>query len=315
VAVFLYGELVSVLKNFLRRIIRRDLADSWSPTNGLKVLENDNLVPLREVDIGLAAARSLRNQKSLKEKDVLEFRKEARSVLLMIVKKIWERSPLSKPLTKSLSGFNPECFVANQARSEFRVKKVIETLVDGDHIGLVEAENGLRQWKNFINDDHVISEAKVFKPFCHRIDDFYFQLMTESEAYSDIFTIVKKVLILSHGNALVERGVSANKHLLQDNLLEETVVLLRHAYDGVKRAGGPNLMEIDQHLMNSCRFARRRSLQARELRKERDAARKKNEEEKKKELKEIRELHAVKRKLQEETEAVEDRLKELKRKC
>ena len=317
VSIFLYGELQSIFKNFLRRIVKREVAESWSTTNGLKCLDDENLLPIREVDIGftLAATRSLRKHRSIKEKFNLEFRMDARTILVLIVKKIWERSPLSKPLTKSLSGFNPECFLTNQNRSEVRIRRVMEMLVDGDHIGLVEAEDCLRQWKKFVCDEAVISEARSFKPFCDRIDDFYYHLMADSQAYSSIFKIMKKILILSIGNALVERGVSANKHLLQDNLLEETVVLVRHAYDGIKRAGGPNHMVINQQIMNACRVARSRCLQAREARKALDDSKKKQQEERMQGLKEIRELQAVKRKLQDDSEAVEDRLRELNKKC
>lgn len=315
VAFFLHSELVLVMKNLLRRIVKRDVVDSWSSKDGLKILDKDkNMLPLREVDIGLAANRALRKQKMLDQEAVDKFRKDAKSIILMVLKKIWDRSPLSKPLTKSISGFNPECYLASQSNSEIRVKNVIEALVDGGHIDMIEAENALRQWKLFICDTTVIAEANAFKPFCHRIDDFYSRLMSESDAFPDIFNVVKKVLILSHGNALVERGVSTNKHLLQDNLLEETVILLRHAYDGIKRAGGPNQMDISKELLKSCRFARQRCIQARELRKEENATMKKRQEERKKELMEIRELQSVKRKLQEEVDAVDDRLNELKKK-
>ena len=44
-------------------------------------------------------------------------------------------------------------------------------------------------------------------------------------------------MVLSHGNAAVEGGFSINKELLNDNMLEETVVAQRVVFDAIRKAG------------------------------------------------------------------------------
>ena len=52
-----------------------------------------------------------------------------------------------------------------------------------------------------------------------------------------MWTLVKLVLVLSHGNASVEGGFSVKKELLIENMLEETVVAQRVVYEATLTAG------------------------------------------------------------------------------
>jgi len=56
------------------------------------------------------------------------------------------------------------------------------------------------------------------------LDKFYSDLLANNVNRQHLWTVVKLVLVLSHGNASVERGFSVNKELLIENMLEETVV-------------------------------------------------------------------------------------------
>ena len=49
--------------------------------------------------------------------------------------------------------------------------------------------------------------------------------------------MVKMILTLSHGNAVVEGGFSINKELLIDSITEETIVSHRVVFDAIHAAG------------------------------------------------------------------------------
>jgi len=70
-----------------------------------------------------------------------------------------------------------------------------------------------------------------------RLDKFYSDLLINNVNKHHLWTVVKLVLVLSHGNASVERGFSVNKELLMENVLEETVVSQRIVYDAILTAG------------------------------------------------------------------------------
>jgi len=71
--------------------------------------------------------------------------------------------------------------------------------------------------------------------------------------------VVKQVLVLSHGQAAVERGFSVNKQVEAENLDTSTVAAKRLICDHMRAIGG--LMNVDIHnkqLYVLCSTARQR---------------------------------------------------------
>ena len=60
------------------------------------------------------------------------------------------------------------------------------------------------------------------------------RVLAEKPHYNVLWKVVKLVLVLSHGQAGIERGFSENKDILSCNMGEDTVKAYRTVYDGVK---------------------------------------------------------------------------------
>jgi len=58
-------------------------------------------------------------------------------------------------------------------------------------------------------------------------DKLYFHLIGSSSEYAERFSVIRLVLILSHGNAAVESGFSINSDCLTENLQEDSLVAER----------------------------------------------------------------------------------------
>jgi hypothetical protein len=79
----------------------------------------------------------------------------------------------------------------------------------------------------------------------HRIDYYWnkiFSILTNNGTpkYPTLANLVKNVLIITHGNADVERGFSINSNIITENrasLSETSVNGLRLVYDGIKHFG------------------------------------------------------------------------------
>lgn len=69
---------------------------------------------------------------------------------------------------------------------------------------------------------------------CQRLDKFFFKVLAEKPHYNVLWKVVKLVLVLSHGQAGIERVFSENKDILSCNMGEDTVKAYRTVYDGVK---------------------------------------------------------------------------------
>ena len=73
-------------------------------------------------------------------------------------------------------------------------------------------------------DSYLLTKIRI------RLDTFL-SVFLSSPSYSHLFMVVKMLLILSHGQAQVERGFSVNSQLLVDNLHDESLIAQRIVSD------------------------------------------------------------------------------------
>ena len=84
-----------------------------------------------------------------------------------------------------------------------------------------------------------------------RVDTLFFECMVGNESYKSLFSVVKLILILSHGQATVERGFSVNKEVEVENLKEHTLVGQRIVCDHVNSVGGVLKVDLSKPLLLS----------------------------------------------------------------
>ena len=70
-----------------------------------------------------------------------------------------------------------------------------------------------------------------FNPSASRLDTLMLDTMSRNDTYSKLWKVVKMLLVLSHGQATVERGFSMNKQVETEHLYEESVVAKRAICD------------------------------------------------------------------------------------
>ena len=75
------------------------------------------------------------------------------------------------------------------------------------------------------------------------MDDLYVTILGEKPKFKELFSVVKLVCFLSHGNATVESGFSINSDALVENLLEKSVVAQTQVYDGIHHSG--DVLKVD----------------------------------------------------------------------
>lgn len=69
------------------------------------------------------------------------------------------------------------------------------------------------------------------------LDKFYLELLKVDSSYKHLWKVVR-LLVLSHGQATIERGFSVNRQVSVENLKEISYVSQRIVYDAVSKAGG-----------------------------------------------------------------------------
>ena len=98
------------------------------------------------------------------------------------------------------------------------------------------------------------SDFEKFKRHKDRLDDFF--MKTEIGSYKNLF---KLVLVLSHGQANVERCFSVNNNVLKFNMSENSVVSRKLIIDHMKCHNlSPQSFPITNDLLKSVRSSRQR---------------------------------------------------------
>ena len=106
-------------------------------------------------------------------------------------------------------------------------------LVECNWISSLCADRAENSYKSFIKSNDVKERMKAFT-LDLRIDTLYMERLKKN---IELREVVKIVLLLSHGNASVEAGVSINKDM-SENTSEEALVAHQIVYDGVVNSGG-----------------------------------------------------------------------------
>lgn len=115
----------------------------------------------------------------------------------------------------------------------------------------------LQQFEALLTLECRINEEFLsFQPMEKRLDTFLCGWL--SHAYPVAWAFCQKLLLLSHGQASVERGFSVNKEVETDNMQEETMVAHRLVCDYVDLHGGVTKVPLTKELLVSVGAARSR---------------------------------------------------------
>ncbi|KAL7393201.1 hypothetical protein ABVT39_007828 [Epinephelus coioides] len=114
----------------------------------------------------------------------------------------------------------------------------------------------LQQFDSLLSLESRSEDFLSFPPMQRRLDLFLSSVLREP--YPELWAFCKKLLILSHGQATVERGFSINKEVEFDNIQEDTVVTRRLVCDYIMQHGGVTQVPLTKELLASVAAARAR---------------------------------------------------------
>lgn len=200
--------------------------------------------------------------------------------------------------------------------TETELKSTLEILVKSNLLSGFRADKIEREYKNCVAKPRIVDAMKSYSRK-GRLDIFWVELINNDREWSTLDEFIKMLMILSHGNANLERGFSVNKECLVPNQKEQSLIAQRQVIEVIHLAGGVDKIDVTKQMMLAVRNAHskyKESVAAQKL--QEDKARKNSEEKRKAELL-VKELEAKKRKLQEETEreleSIQEQVKSLKK--
>lgn len=314
-APFLYTSLRSILNSVMQQIVKKEVYDNTDLTK-IDLTKKENLKTAKNIMLGFGTKSAIRSCNDFTEQDILRFRNECRECLVVFSTRMTDRSPLKFTLTKSITCFDPQKALEGAERD---VSSLLETLVKSSVITGSEADKALLQFTQLTSRNVVHEKLKTFKRNETRLDNFWVEILKElDDEPKELKRVVKVVLLLSHGNAAVERGFSINKDCIVPNQTEKSLVAQRNVIEAINLIGGVENISVTKEMIHAARNARARYEESLEEHKRLKEEEKKAEVDKRKSKALIKELEIERQKLLEETQRkmdkIEEKLLELKKK-
>ena len=304
---FLSSKLCNLIRSLMRRFVKKEVLSEASTADRLvklDVTDKSIHVSYKKIDIGFLTEKALKDSVGASEKQVLEFRMQCKTFLIELLQKLLTKCPASYSLVRNLSAFNPREMAADVDHCISRFKKVVSQLANVRRIKESDCDTIIQEYTSFLDNIPAFGSEKFsnFNFSTDRLDQLFSTYMN-TEPYQKLFKAVQLILVLSHGQASVERGFSVNKELEVENLANESLVAQRIVCDHINAVGGILNVPINQPLLTSCSAARKRY----ERYLEQQRQNKKSEEESRKRkslLDEIEELKEKKRRMTEDVDSL-----------
>ena len=254
---FLSADLELLIKKLMKRFLK--LGDSVSAYELTKIDVNAKNLDVNKVDVGFIAeerVKALLREKKVSEREVYQMRSECKAFLKKIVERLLLKCPLLYRTVRNLTCLDPKYLVKDPERAKQKFKRVLQVLVECGRVIEGEVDGLLEEFSQF-------SAACKYKPsFCNfskqdgHVDVLYYEEIRDE--YPLIWAVIRQLLILSHGQAAVERGFSVNKGVSRENQDGETLVKLRLIKDHIASVGGIREMQVSKELVTCCASARMR---------------------------------------------------------
>ncbi len=260
---FLADELQSIMRDLMRYFITKSALEKAStPYKLCKIdvtVKGNNCLPISEIKLPTAVKSMLKKLK-LSADQKQSFIKEFRNLLIGMIVKIQERTPLKYPLVRGAASLSPVRMVTKGEESVLLFESLVDTMYEHKRLSSKEGDEVKQQYKSFL-EMVVQPNVDKFRNFNFkkdRFDTFMYSFLGGNNDYKLLWKITLFVSILSHGQATIERGFNVNKDVVVENLTKESICCQRLVYDFLK--GIENLYEVKtpRELILSCKSAHQR---------------------------------------------------------
>ena len=310
---FFAQDIFTLIKGFMERFIKTDVMKTvTSMVTLLKIDTSDtnNHTEVSSIKVGFVTDRILRGiPASNRERLVFEFKMNCKQFLIKMIQKLIDKSPICSPLVRNMIVLDPRVFLSLGKQSVGKkLTIVLRHMTQAGRLLEDKCDNVLKQLGNFHDAATVSNESITFSTFNphsdnDRIDTFYYNKLANKPEYEDLWGVVKNLLLLSHGQASVERGFSVNKEVMVQNLAEQSLVAQCIICDHVKSVDGIANVTCSKELLISATSARQRyQAHLDDMKKERESV--KVNERKRTLTREVTEVEGQKKRLKEDIDAL-----------
>ena len=248
-----------VISLFLQRQVIEEATTSYKLLK-IDLGKRESMVDLQNVDLGTAANSAL-NKSKVKDDLKMKFREDCVKILVKLIEKLKERSPLSYGVVCNPVCFLPREMVNHGATSELRAKNLIQKFYDLKLLSFQEADKAKQEYQAFLTSVAVTDQGKFlsYDMDKNRLNSFLSDYMEGVDKFANLWKVCKIIFTLSHGQADIERGFSVNEELLIENMKQKSLVSQRLVCDQLSDYTNQlHEYKIEKKLFLSCKSVRMR---------------------------------------------------------
>ena len=168
------------------------------------VMEKENLLHAKEVDTGFAARKlitDLQKKKKVSERQLFEYQNECQVFLQSLTVKLLQRCPLQYPVVRNNVCLDPKYMAAQPEQTIDKMRQLLEKLMNLKWRSADDCDTILRQYKTFIGEvgRHAREEFSAFNNLEDELDTFLFTHLGKKPRFEELWSLVKLLLTLLHG--------------------------------------------------------------------------------------------------------------------
>ena len=180
-------------------------------------------------------------------------------VQVTVINKIFESFPVGLAIICNANVFSPIKMISEPSENlHIKARNLLRRLLNLKILTLTSCDKCLSEFKDFLRDDVKKYKDKfaIFNKKEHRLDEFFFSAV-KVQNYKNLAFILKIVLTLSHGQAVVERRFSVNKAVLDVNMQENSLIAHKLIRDRMSSNNlKPHCMEVPNPMIRAYTSAR-----------------------------------------------------------
>ena len=227
---YMYDDIKELVRNVLQLFVKYEVIEKCKTASAYKQIDlsdKSNILPKSKFNIGRAVDITIAE---MKQKDMVmkyqldTFKQVFLLFLLATTRKLLDKTKLGTFIMCYASSRNAS-HLTNLASSSESFKLLIGRLVYLKILPTKTGDKALSQFSGFILNYVKEEPGKntSFNPKKQRIDDFYFNCLTNMSEHKELCDVLKFIFKISHGQADVERRFSPNKNLLNQKMEALTI--------------------------------------------------------------------------------------------
>ena len=257
-APFLVNEIYNILRDIMQRFLVSTYCDKHDSDPMLARIRTAKFyVDSKKIDLGWRANAIRDSHLQAGRTGVLTVSEQCREAMIIFFEKIKTTSPANHPLAKNMDCLDPALIAGDIRVAKQQFQNITICLKEANLSSDGELDLAYKQFKKFVKEHKDKDEFKnfVFDKKEHRVDTLFYNALCSKNEYMDLWKVVRILLVVSHGQASVERGFSINKYASTANQSEESLVARRVVRDHIKYIGEFSDFSVTNELIADMRAA------------------------------------------------------------